>query len=102
MFTTAFGTAMDAANVRRHFRRALALVPGVDPNELRVGGWSGGERRSPGGRGGGCGAPVLAAVKPGRTGWSWTGVDRGCAPAGMAGHGGTPAVRGLLGANHVV
>ena len=31
---------MDAANVRRHFRRALALVPGVDskywtPRELR-------------------------------------------------------------------
>ena len=24
---------MDAANVRRDFRRALALVPGLDPNE---------------------------------------------------------------------
>jgi hypothetical protein len=33
VFTTALGTAMDAANVRRDFRRALALVPGLDPNE---------------------------------------------------------------------
>jgi integrase len=33
VFTTASGTAMDAANVRRGFRRALALVPGLDPNE---------------------------------------------------------------------
>ena len=33
MFTTALGTAIDAANVRRDFRRALALVPGVDPKE---------------------------------------------------------------------
>jgi integrase len=33
VFTTAVGTAMDAANVRRDLRRALALVPGVDPEE---------------------------------------------------------------------
>ena len=33
MFTTALGTAMDAANVRRDLRRALALVPGIDPGE---------------------------------------------------------------------
>jgi integrase len=33
VFTTALGTAMDAANVRRDFRRALALVPGLDPSE---------------------------------------------------------------------
>jgi integrase len=33
VFTTASGTAMDAANVRRGFRRALALVPGLDPSE---------------------------------------------------------------------
>ena len=33
MFTTALGTAMDSANVRRGFRRALALVPGVDPKD---------------------------------------------------------------------
>ena len=40
VFTTRFGTAMDAANVRRDFRRALALVPGLQakewtPRELR-------------------------------------------------------------------
>jgi integrase len=40
VFTTAGGTEMDAANVRRDFRRALGLVPGVDasewtPRELR-------------------------------------------------------------------
>lgn len=40
MFTTAGGTEMDAANVRRDFRRVLGLVPGVDasewtPRELR-------------------------------------------------------------------
>jgi integrase len=40
VFTTRFGTAMDAANVRREFRRALALVPGLQakdwtPRELR-------------------------------------------------------------------
>ena len=33
VFTTALGSAMDAANVRRDFRRALALVPGLDPAE---------------------------------------------------------------------
>jgi integrase len=33
VFTTALGTAMDAANVRRDFRRALALVPSLDPKE---------------------------------------------------------------------
>ena len=31
VFTTDVGTEMDAANVRRDLRRALALVPGVDP-----------------------------------------------------------------------
>ena len=40
VFTTALGTAMDAANVRRDFRRALRLVPGLTsgdwtPRELR-------------------------------------------------------------------
>lgn len=40
VFTTTTGTAMDAANVRRDFRRALSLVPGLDaaewtPRELR-------------------------------------------------------------------
>ena len=40
VFTTAGGTEMDAANVRRDFRRALGLVPGLDasewtPRELR-------------------------------------------------------------------
>ena len=40
VFTTALGSAMDASNVRRDFRRALALVPGIDstewtPRELR-------------------------------------------------------------------
>lgn len=40
VFTTAVGTALDAANVRRDLRRALALVPGIDagvwtPRELR-------------------------------------------------------------------
>lgn len=33
MFTTRVGTEMNAANVRRDFRRALALVPGIDPDE---------------------------------------------------------------------
>ena len=33
VFTTAVGTEMDAANARRDLRRALALVPGVDPGE---------------------------------------------------------------------
>jgi integrase len=33
VFTTAVGTAMDAANVRRDFRRALGLVPSVDPGD---------------------------------------------------------------------
>ena len=33
MFTTALGSKMDAANVRRDFRRALALVPSLDPLE---------------------------------------------------------------------
>ena len=33
MFTTWLGTAMDAANVRRDFRRALASVPGLKPEE---------------------------------------------------------------------
>jgi len=31
--TTAVGTAMDPANVRRDLRRALALVPGIEPGE---------------------------------------------------------------------
>jgi integrase len=40
VFTTAAGTELDSANVRRDFRRALGLVPGVDasewtPRELR-------------------------------------------------------------------
>jgi integrase len=40
VFTTGVGTAMDAANVRRDFRRALGLVPGLrsedwTPRELR-------------------------------------------------------------------
>jgi integrase len=33
VITTRLGTAMDAANVRRDFRRALALVPGLKPEE---------------------------------------------------------------------
>jgi integrase len=33
VFTTRLGTAMDAANVRRDFRRTLALVPGLKPEE---------------------------------------------------------------------
>jgi integrase len=33
VFTTAFGTELDAANVRRDFRRALAVVPGLDPSQ---------------------------------------------------------------------
>lgn len=33
VFTTAFGTAMDAANARRYFRRALRLVPGLAPDD---------------------------------------------------------------------
>jgi integrase len=33
VFTTALGSKMDAANVRRDFRRALALVPSLDPLE---------------------------------------------------------------------
>ena len=33
VFTTAFGTAIDAANVRRDFRRALRLVPGLAPDD---------------------------------------------------------------------
>lgn len=33
MFTTALGSKMDAANVRRDLRQALALVPGLDPLE---------------------------------------------------------------------
>ena len=33
VFTTPARTEMDAANVRRDFRRALALVPGLDPAE---------------------------------------------------------------------
>ena len=40
MFTTGLGTQLDAANVRRDFRRALKLVPGLNaaewtPRELR-------------------------------------------------------------------
>lgn len=31
VFTTSVGTKMLAGNVRRDFRRALALVPGIDP-----------------------------------------------------------------------
>ncbi len=31
VFATVRGTQMDAANVRRDFRRALELVPGIDP-----------------------------------------------------------------------
>lgn len=33
VFTTYIGTAMDSANVRRDFRHALRLVPGIDPDE---------------------------------------------------------------------
>ena len=33
VFTTRLGTAMDAANVRRDFRRALTLVPGLNPEQ---------------------------------------------------------------------
>ena len=33
VFTTQVGTAMDAANVRRSFRRALGLVKGMDPKQ---------------------------------------------------------------------
>ena len=33
VFTTAVGSEMDAANVRRDLRRALALVPDVDPED---------------------------------------------------------------------
>lgn len=33
VFTTAAGTALDAANVRRDLRRALGLVPGIRPGE---------------------------------------------------------------------
>jgi integrase len=33
VFTTRLGTGRDAANVRRDLRRALALVPGLDPAE---------------------------------------------------------------------
>lgn len=33
VFPTRRGTAMDAANVRREFRKALASVPGLDPKE---------------------------------------------------------------------
>ena len=33
VFTSLVGTQLDAANVRRYFRRALAAVPGVEPNE---------------------------------------------------------------------
>jgi integrase len=33
VFATAAGTEMDAANVRRDFRRALKSVPGLDPAE---------------------------------------------------------------------
>ena len=33
VFTSLAGTSMDAANVRRYFRRALAVVDGVEPGE---------------------------------------------------------------------
>lgn len=33
VFATSNGTAMDAANVRRSFRQALKLVPGIDPKQ---------------------------------------------------------------------
>ncbi len=33
VFTSQVGTALDAANVRRNFRRALSRVPGIDPGE---------------------------------------------------------------------
>lgn len=33
VFTTLVGTAMDGANLRRYFRRALALVPGMEPDD---------------------------------------------------------------------
>ena len=33
VFTTSVGTKMLAGNVRRDFRRALALVPGLNPSE---------------------------------------------------------------------
>jgi integrase len=34
VFTTRLGTGMDAANVRRDLRRAVALVPGLNPADL--------------------------------------------------------------------
>jgi hypothetical protein len=34
VFTTAVGTKMDAANVRRDFRRALRLVPQAGPERV--------------------------------------------------------------------
>jgi integrase len=33
VFTTSVGTKMLAGNVRRDFRRALTLLPGIDPSE---------------------------------------------------------------------
>jgi site-specific recombinase XerC len=42
VFTTSVGTKMAAGNVRRDFRRALALVPGIDPSE-----WTPRELRHP-------------------------------------------------------
>ena len=33
MFATAVGSEMDPANVRRDLRRALKLVPGLDPED---------------------------------------------------------------------
>lgn len=33
VFTTSIGTALDAANVRRSFRQALRLVPGINPSQ---------------------------------------------------------------------
>ena len=33
MFTTAVGSEMDPANVRRNLRRALKLVPGLEPKD---------------------------------------------------------------------
>jgi hypothetical protein len=33
VFTTALGIAMDAANVRGHFRRALRLLPALTPSD---------------------------------------------------------------------
>ena len=52
--------------------------------------WAGSGRGSSGSEG----VPVLAAVKPGRSGAVGGRVDRGCAPAGLGWSWRNPAVRG--------